>query len=93
MHVYVERKRGYYHIFIFPQRTLNQERRGENENLSNGTLQRHPLPQARTFQQAAYHSIELDNTKATRLATTPFAIRYKEIKSMLSYEQCARRHY
>ena len=58
-HEDVERKRVYYHIIIFPEKTWNctSRKKRTSENLSNGTLQRHPLPQARTSYQTAYQSI------------------------------------
>ena len=33
---------------------VHEERRGQMKTFSNGTLQRHPPPQVRTCQQAAY---------------------------------------
>ena len=49
-HEDVEKKQEQCHIIIFPEKTCNctSRKKRTNENHSNGTFQRHPLPQVRS---------------------------------------------
>ena len=66
-HEDVERKWEYFHIIIFPERTSSFTSRKKRmcENHNNGTLQRHPLPQVWTCQQAAFQLINHNSSKNT----------------------------